>query len=165
MTKQEIREKTIEWVAKMSEYPTDMVETCMCADPESWYEVTEPQVGDRVLVYDGKLAGYGEISLRSGNLYMVEPDASDDEEGALLRREEFDVIRDSKLPMWGVMWSFGKILDEVWLEDGGLRKMSDCGFRIFEHDDWGYFFGINGGGYNFWDEHWIPLYLAIYGDK
>lgn len=40
----------------------------------------------------------------------------------------------------------------------GIKKMSECGFRIYEHDEWGYFFGIDGCGYSFYDEHWIPLY-------
>lgn len=36
--------------------------------------------------------------------------------------------------------------------------MSDCGFRVYQHEEWGFFFGIDGAGYDFYSEHWIPLY-------
>lgn len=63
------------------------------------------------------------------------------------------------LPMWGTMWSFGDSCDDWWLENGdGIKVMSECGFRIYEHVEWGYFFGIDGAGYDFYSEHWIPLY-------
>lgn len=63
--------------------------------------------------------------------------------------------------MWGTMWSFSDNLDQYWLEErGGLEEMSKCGFRIFNHDTYGYYFGIDGAGYDFYEELWIPLYLA-----
>lgn len=63
--------------------------------------------------------------------------------------------------MWGTMWSFGDGCDDWWLEDGdGIRIMSECGFRIYEHEEFGYFFGIDGCGYDFYEAHWLPLYNA-----
>lgn len=35
--------------------------------------------------------------------------------------------------------------------------MSQCGFRIFRSEEFGYFFGIDGAGYDFYEAHWIPL--------
>ena len=65
------------------------------------------------------------------------------------------------LPMWGTMWQFGDWLDVEWLKNhGGLQALTDCGFRIYESDEFGYFFGIDGAGYDFYEEHWVPLYLA-----
>ncbi len=65
------------------------------------------------------------------------------------------------LPMWGTMWSFGDSADDYWLEKGGgLELMAECGFRIYEQEDFGYLFGIDGAGYSFLHEHWIPLYKA-----
>ena len=65
------------------------------------------------------------------------------------------------LPMWSTMWSFGNSADDSWLEKGdGLELMAECGFRIYEQEDFGYLFGIDGAGYSFMDEHWIPLYKA-----
>ncbi|MDR1630470.1 MAG: hypothetical protein LBS36_09705 [Oscillospiraceae bacterium] len=69
--------------------------------------------------------------------------------------------RDTLLPMWGSMWTFSDSADCWWLEDEKhLQAMADCGFRIYEQEDFGYFFGIDGMGYDFYDAHWIPLYKA-----
>ena len=68
------------------------------------------------------------------------------------------------LPAWGTVWTFGDDIDNEWLNGeylgNHLLEMADCGFRIYEQEDLGYFFGIDGGGYNFFEEHWIPLYKA-----
>ena len=65
------------------------------------------------------------------------------------------------LPMWGTMWSFSDPCDNWWLEEqDGVEVLSRCGFRVFYHEDYGYFFGIDGAGYDFYAERWIPLYLA-----
>lgn len=63
------------------------------------------------------------------------------------------------LPMWGTMWSFSEPMDDWWLEEkNGLEAMARCGFRIYRQEDYGYIFGIDGAGYNFYEDHWIPLY-------
>lgn len=37
-----------------------------------------------------------------------------------------------------------------------------CGFLVYEPRDFdGYILAIDGGGYDFYHEHWIPLYLAL----
>lgn len=75
--------------------------------------------------------------------------------------DEVEIERFELLPTWGTMWSFGDSADDWWLEDGdGIEIMSKCGFRIYESDEFGYFFGIDGAGYDFYDAHWIPLYKA-----
>ena len=38
--------------------------------------------------------------------------------------------------------------------------MIECGFVVCESIDYGYFFGIDGGGYDFYNAHWLPLYKA-----
>lgn len=77
------------------------------------------------------------------------------------KADELEVSFFEPLPMWGTMWSFSDNLDQYWLEErGGLEEMSKCGFRIFEHDFYGCYFGIDGAGYDFYEQHWIPLYLA-----
>jgi hypothetical protein len=63
------------------------------------------------------------------------------------------------LPMWGTMWAFDDSLDNEWLRDGeGLEALAKCGFRVYEQEDYDYVFGIDGAGYDFYEEHWIPLY-------
>lgn len=72
-------------------------------------------------------------------------------------KKQFDDV----LPMWGTMWSFSDNIDDWWLEErGGLRKMSKIGFRIYKSEKYGYFFGIDGCGYSFYEAHWEPLYDA-----
>ena len=68
---------------------------------------------------------------------------------------------DDFFPIWGTMWQFSDWIDNKWLESrDGLQAMTDCGFRIYESDEFGYFFGIDGAGYDFYEEHWLPLYKA-----
>lgn len=65
------------------------------------------------------------------------------------------------LPMWGTLWAFSDPTDIWWLEEkDGIATMSKLGFRIYHHEEWGYFFGIDGAGYDFYEAHWIPLYKA-----
>lgn len=66
---------------------------------------------------------------------------------------------DDFLPMWSTMWTFGESLDEDWAREN-IEIMQDCGFRVYENDDFGIIFGIDGAGYNFYESHWIPLYKA-----
>ncbi len=64
-------------------------------------------------------------------------------------------------PLWGTLWAFKNEPDNKWIkEEGGLEAMARCGFRIFEQEDYGYIFGIDGAGYDFYKAHWIPLYMA-----
>lgn len=153
-----------EWVREFNAIPTDMVEMLMAADPDDWSEITVPGPGSRVYVYasessceedygPGEAAGYDEES----GLYEVRLDS-----GALLSLEErdFDLEWDSVLPMWSTMWSFRELLDDEWLDSGGIAIMSRCGFRVYQSERFGYFFGIDGCGYDFYESHWVPLYKA-----
>lgn len=160
-----IKDATERWVHEMNAIPTGMIEKMMEADIDDWREVTLPSIGDQVYVYDlpdetdtleysGELQSYDEetdlwcVKLYDGTIVSVDVD-------------NFEVEYDDTLPMWGTMWSFGDSADDWWLEEGnGIKIMSECGFRIYESDEFGYFFGIDGAGYDFYDAHWIPLYKA-----
>lgn len=62
-----------------------------------------------------------------------------------------------ELPMWGTAWTTGCVLDEEWIKNN-IDVMKKCGFDVYESEELGVFFGINGAGYDFYDSHWIPLY-------
>lgn len=65
----------------------------------------------------------------------------------------------TQLPMWGYMWQFSDGCDHHWMEEeDGISVMSKLGFRIYEHREWGYFFGIDSAGHDFYDAYWTPLY-------
>lgn len=152
-----IRQATERWVEGFNQYPLDMVEKLMKVDVDSWHEITKPIVGDYVWSNDYQ-DEYKVIAIDT------------EEEVATLEVEDEQVTvgldsiyleQDSFLPAWSTMWTFGSSCDDYWLEElGGLQLMSDCGFRIYEHDEWGYFFGIDGCGYDFYEAHWLPLYKA-----
>ena len=160
-----VRDAAEAWVREMNAIPQGMIEKLMGLNPDDWIEITKPTAGDTVYVYDlpddvdslehrGNIRSYNEES----DLYCI--DLAD---GNLVSAEEsdFEVERDGVLPMWGTMWSFGDSIDDYWIEKrDGLQKMSDCGFRIYQSDEFGYFFGIDGAGYDFYESHWEPLYKA-----
>ena len=156
-----VREAAEEWVREMNAFPYGMIDKLMSNDPDEWTEVTVPAPCDRVYVYDvpgnehyGEIRSYDEES----ELYCVE---LDDEKKMSVSKDDFEVLRDGGLPMWGWLWNFGDSADDYWLEElDGIRLMSQCGFRIYEHEEFGYFFGIDGAGYDFYESHWMPLYRA-----
>jgi len=90
-------------------------------------------------------------------------DFTDIQEVTPFPEDEFPEDCDT-LPIWGTMWAFGDNIDNDWIRgkfgQDGLQLMADCGFRIYESEDWGYIFGIDGCGYDFYEDHWIPLYKA-----
>lgn len=163
-----VREAAEKWVSEFSTFPYGMIQKLMEIDRYSWKEVTLPGVGDRVVISvlpetdaDGNeyetSCREGEISeVRDEDIYLIE---LDDGAEILTDRDNLMVNRDDELPMWGTLWQFGDSCDDYWLEEkNGIQEMSDCGFRIYQHDEWGYFFGIDGCGYDFYEAHWIPAY-------
>lgn len=158
-----IKDAASAWVESFNAIQRGMIAALMEFSLEDWSEVTAPAFGNDVYIlsgdhtdetgriveicYEDEDTTFG-IELDSGTKICVSSD-------------EFEVQRDSYLPMWGMLWSFGNSVDDYWLEElNGIELMSQCGFRIFEHDEWGYFFGIDGAGYSFLEEHFIPLYKA-----
>lgn len=158
-----IKDAASAWVESFNAIQRSMIAALMDYSIEAWNEVTTPTLGDRIYIFSGDYAdGYGKITEVSfdddDTSFGIELDS-----GTKIRisSDEFEVERDSYLPMWGTLWSFGDSVDDYWLEElNGIKLMSECGFRIFEHDEWGYFFGIDGAGYSFLEKHFIPLYEA-----
>ena len=161
-TSMTIREATEEWVNRdMNEIDSEMIQTLMEYEPEDWSNVTPPQVGDSVYVFHIAASGDGTIvdvvvTDDDDKIYEIE---LGDRRIIRVHSDEFEVIRDCELPMWGTLWSFRDICDTDWLKDN-LDTMTECGFTVIHSDKFGYFFGIDGAGYNFYDSHWIPLYKA-----
>ena len=145
-----------EWVDTFSAYPRDMIETLMADHEEDWEERTVPSVGDVVYVYDEHREG--EVVGLEDARYAVEVN------GKVLNgltEADFELTSDTVLPMWNTLWAFKEVTDIYWMDDDKNRRaMSECGFRIYYHRTWGYFFGIDGVGYSFFEKHWIPLYRA-----
>ena len=153
-----ILDATRAWVNEMSHIPSGIIEKLLKYDSEEVCEITPPSSRDRVYVYDKEC--YGEIVEKTEDVdkYLILLDNGSTVE---FEKDDFEVCYDGYLPMWGTLWAFGDSCDNYWLEElGGLQLMADCGFRIYEQEDYGYIFGIDGAGYSFFDEHWVPLYKA-----
>ena len=157
-----IKEATEKWVDGFNAIPQAVIEKLIAYNGlDEVREITPPVIDDYVYVYTlehrGEITNYDEES----GLYTVELDTGKVVE---VEEDDFEVEPDDGsmygLPMWGTMWSFGESIDDWWIENGSLRAMADCGFRVYEQEDFGYIFGIDGAGYNFYESHWIPLYKA-----
>lgn len=154
-----IRGAAERWVHEMNAIQQGMIEKLMNIGDGDIHEVTEPAVGDRVYCYQplSEHCGVIEDIYEDGRYHIkLDNDSWTDAE-----RDDFEVEYDDALPMWGTMWSFGDSADDWWLEeDDGIKLMSECGFRVYESEDFGFIFGIDGAGYDFYESHWIPLYEA-----
>lgn len=69
-------------------------------------------------------------------------------------------IYDEFLSMYG-FFNPKDLSVENWIENN-LEKVAKCGFRIYRYEDTGsIYLGIDGYGYDFYKEHWEPLYDVI----
>ena len=156
-----VKDATLEWIREFNSYPIHMIDTLIKADPFSWQEITPPTVNDTVYCSTHHSSGtITDITIDEDGekSYEIQLDGGDSVTATI---DEFYVKYDGSLPMWATMWSFGDNLDNEWLEkDDNLQVMANCGFRIYQHEEYGYFFGIDGAGYDFYEAHWIPLYKA-----
>jgi hypothetical protein len=50
-------------------------------------------------------------------------------------------------------------IDRQWMEDN-IDIVEKCGFIAYQSEDFDILLGIDGGGYCFYTDHWIPLYEA-----
>ena len=63
-------------------------------------------------------------------------------------------------PTWGTVFMPKSCLDEEWIL-GNVDKVQECGLIVCRNWDRGWIvLGINGGGYDFYENHWTPLYDA-----
>jgi hypothetical protein len=58
---------------------------------------------------------------------------------------------------WGWMFHPECSFDEEWIRKH-ISEVEECGFLVYDSDETGILLGVDGCGYNFYDEHWKPLY-------
>lgn len=154
-----IKEAAQAWVNEFDAVPHSVVDKLWNLKPcVDVVDITPPAINDRVYVYEPSESGvrYGQITgyEEEDDVYVIE---LDDETEVKLESDEFEVQRDGYLPMWGTLWSFSDSCDKWWLGEN-LQAVANCGFRIYESEDYEYLIGIDGAGYDFYESHWIPLY-------
>lgn len=158
MERMTIKEAAEYWVhAYMAPIDTSLVSEL---EPD---EITLPLIGSSVYLYEsieGQSEGeITEISLDKNGDMCYKINLGYDKT-VTLHSDDFTLDSCSIMPMWGTMWSFKDICDIGWIESKeGLQALSDCGFRVYRTDN-DYYFGIDGCGYDFYEDHWIPLYKA-----
>lgn len=152
-----IREACELWVERdMNAIPQSVLVKLQQLDPDDLAELTPITKADRVYVCSA-----GEM----GEVIAIDEDAEEYtvqlDNGETITTEGFDLEREDydRFPMWGTMWSFSCSFDEDWALSH-LEEMAACGFRLYESEDYGLVFGIDGCGYSFMSEHWVPLYKA-----
>ena len=142
------------WVSEMVSLPLSVAEKLKSLDEDDFEEFTPPVRGDCVYFPfggdEGEVVRYDPASGR----YLVRMNGGYLKSAA---EDEIEVYREEFFPMWGTLWSFSDPCDIRWGEEH-LQQMADCGFRLYESEDYGLVFGIDGAGYDFYREHWIPLY-------
>jgi hypothetical protein len=57
----------------------------------------------------------------------------------------------------GTMFTFGESLDEEWALNN-KEKLEEAGIVAYYSETLGVVLGVDGGGYDFYEDHWIPLY-------
>lgn len=162
-----IKQACERWVNGFNAIPESVVEKLNAYDG-SIREITPLTIGDRVYSTDPDwMWKEGEIVETKCNgekdLYAVKLDDEPDDP-KIISEDCLTVVRETELPMWGTMWTFDDSIDDEWVNGEylgpHLQEMADCGFRIYESDDFGIIFGIDGCGYDFYSAHWCPLYKA-----
>lgn len=178
-----IKEATGKWVDSFNSIPLSLIERAykdnvddlqeltplkyIC--PECDKEYTEDEAEEQDYYCNcQKLLTYEEWAEQEG-YYNLRNLSEDEQVKIFLKYREYveyfeqpcleELYPDSWLPMWGWVWTFDNSLDEEWAREH-INEMAKCGFRIYESDELGIFFGIDGAGYDFYANHWIPLYKA-----
>ena len=143
------------WQHEFNTFPLGMIQKLYDVDPSDWCEVTPIAEDDQV--WSNEYQSYGRVLEITDEIATVE--LYDDEKMVEVELDDLSREDDGYFPMWGWMWQFNDSGDDWWLTEN-LQAMANCGFRIYCSDEFGYFFGIDGAGYDFYEAHWIPLYKA-----
>lgn len=155
-----IKEAVETWVQRdMWAIPYDVARKLMeHSDYSDFIEITPISVGANV--YSDKHNCTGEVKEIKENDDGDEVIVVDiNDELVECERDDLSLEEYGDLPMWGCLWAFNDMCDKDWIDNEENRvKMAQIGFRIYDSEDYGYVFGIDGAGYDFYSAHWIPLY-------
>lgn len=180
------RMSVMRWVNKFDSVPTKIIAKLVDLEPQKWREVTEPIYGDKVRIKktgdEGRILEVDRDQLRTvykinfdGMLLEFRHAFQDSVTFVTNRRnykttdftaDEFEVLWGTPLPILPTMWAFTSAADVDWLEkEDGLWEMSDWYFRIFKHDEFGYFFGVDRVSVDMYTDYWQPLFDSRYLGK
>ena len=159
------------WVREFNAIPYSAVSKIMEFD-ESIQEITPPALYQRVRIWADEHCGEkGEVIETNvddtDGLYKIKLDSGEE---VLKYKDDLEIIElEGDLPIWGFMWTFEENIDTEWANGdylgSHLQEMANAGFRIYESEDFGLLFGIDGAGYDFYGTEedpgpWLKLYKA-----
>lgn len=171
-----VREATEKWVGTFDGIPTSLIEKAYNSDEYNELTVRElecSECGERGCYEHDDICKCQKNPLTYDEWFRDEYYEADSDTEESIKEEyqeyceefegekTFEEIEDNYgygLPSWGTMWTMCN-LDADWIESN-LEIVSEIGFSIFESDELGIFIGLDGGGYDFYEAHWIPLYKA-----
>ncbi len=133
--------------------PTSMIATYLQANEEGINDITPLSVNRIYHLYDTgeevEVLSYDS----SKDTYMVKDEAGNEREIQNFEVEECD-YHGRNLPEWGTMWLCER---RDWINH--IKALADSGFTVYDiENEPRLLVGINGGGYDFYESHWGPLY-------
>lgn len=126
---------------------------------EDLYEITPAvfYVGQQVLSTSDWRSGEI-IELKEKTAIVQVEDQEDEEEWRFSEMEE--ECNDWGYPMWGTLWMADTLMENFILEH--MYQVAEIGFKIYETEEGDILLGIDGAGYDFYENHWNHLYNLIY---
>lgn len=158
-----IKEATQYFIKDLNQIPQNVIEKLIQNDFDSLYELTYPTADEKIYSYEYNEELEVIESMEDGSVIVQNPnydEDTDETETIIISKDKYNFEHYDLLPMWGTMWTFKDSYDEEFVREN-IKAVSDCGFRIYEHEDLGIILGIDGAGYDFYEAHWIPLYKAF----
>lgn len=154
-----IQKAAEEMVNSMNAFPRDMLEALYSKDDYDWEIISPLREGQRVYCRD--LMENGDVESVDRKNHKVSVILEDSGETAVLSEDSVipDPYYNEFFPMWGTLWQFRDDYMNEWVKDN-IDAVAACGFSIYESKKYGIFLGVDGAGYNFLKEHFIPLYQA-----
>jgi len=150
-----IKEAAQKWIEGFNGIPQSLIIKAYQDNMDDVQELTPIVVGDTV--WSDDFQETAEVTQYNSKNNTYEIICSDGTIESSIDRSSLSPDYDSQFPMWGWMWTFGECIDTEWAKEH-LYEMAECGFRIYESEELDLFFGIDGAGYDFLSEHFIPLY-------
>ena len=139
------------WVSESNAFPVWMIEKVAGEYFDGIRKIATPLfVGDTVF-YKGESCEIKEINEENETITIM----NDDEEIRVsknkIEKEEYTFF-----PSWSTMWEFSNIKEKQ------AKLVAKCGFDMYKlEEDGTILIGIDGGGCDFFDEYWLPLYDAM----
>lgn len=144
------------WVGYLNNVPKDIIERLYLEGEGQLEEINQLHKGLHVRIGHLNLSG-PVVELDKENKTVTV-----NVEGTEIKASIHDIVDErSPLPSWETMWTFNNNFELKWVSEN-IDTLNQLGFRVYEDSEKGHvFIGIDGGGYDFFEKHWEPLYDAM----